>query len=82
MDNSFVITLSGCPSLKKVILGTGLIICGIFGVLTSIIIETILFASPNHISQGGGDPFFYYSIAVLIIGILLNIWGFMENNKP
>jgi hypothetical protein len=64
--------------LKKVILGTGLIICGVIGISTSIITEIILFASPNSISQRGTDPYVYISIAVLIIGVIMNIWGFFE----
>jgi len=67
--------------MKKVILGTGLIICGIMGILASVIKEAIYFASPNSISQTGTDPFFYMAVVLLIIGVVLNILGFLDKEK-
>ncbi|MCL1884282.1 MAG: hypothetical protein FWF81_11110 [Defluviitaleaceae bacterium] len=66
--------------MKKVILGTGLIVCGVLGVLTDIIIEVLFFTSPHTVARGGGtNPFFYFSIIVIIIGIALNVLGFLED---
>lgn len=65
--------------MKKVVLGTGLIICGVMGILASIIKDAIYFASPNSISSSGTDPFFYYAVIILICGIVLNVFGFLED---
>jgi len=62
--------------MKKVILGTGLIICGVFGILTRIIVEAIHLASPNRIIQMGVGPYIYISYALLIFGLILNIIAF------
>ena len=67
--------------MKKVILGTGLIICGVLGILTSIIKEAIYFASPNNIIQTGTDPFIYMAVVLLVVGVVLNIMGFLEKEK-
>lgn len=69
-------------SLKKVILGTGLIICGVLGILNSILIEAIYFASPNAFSQRGTDPFLVLASIILFIGIIFTFWGFMDNDRP
>jgi len=67
--------------MKKVILGTGLIICGVLGILTWIIVEAIYVASPNTIIQMGVGSYIYISIALLIFGIILNIVAFFIDEK-
>ena len=56
--------------MKKVILGTGLMICGVLGIITFALTDSII----NAISIDGW--FRYLSVAVLIFGIILNIVGF------
>ena len=67
--------------VKKVILGTGLVICGVLGILAYIIKEAIYFASPNSIIQSGNDPFIYAAIVVLLVGAVLNVIGFRDKDK-
>ena len=69
--------------MKKVILGTGLIICGVLGILTYILVEAIYHASPNSILRmgGGTDPYLIFAIILLILGIVLNVFGFCEDSK-
>ena len=67
--------------MKKVILGTGLLICGVLGILTAQLREAIYFASPNSISSIGNDPLQSIGITLFLVGIVLNIWGFIEKNK-
>ena len=64
--------------MKKVVLGTGLLICGILIFITSQIRDAIYFASPNNISTHGTDPLMYFAGAVILFGIILNISGFIE----
>ena len=56
--------------MKKVILGTGLMICGVLGIITFVLTDSIL----NAISVVLW--FRLLSIALLIFGIILNIVGF------
>ena len=65
--------------MKKTILGTGLIICGVLGILASEIIEAIYFASPNHIIQSGINPLLIWGCIFLLIGIALNVKGFLDD---
>jgi hypothetical protein len=74
------IIIEECMFMKKVILGTGLIICGVMGYLANIIYEAILFASPNEMLAHGTNKF-YYAIISMIVGIVLNIFGFLEDRK-
>lgn len=67
--------------MKKVVLGTGLIICGVLGILASILRDAIFFASPNNIIRTGTDTFLYMAIVVLVLGIILNVLGFLEDMK-
>ena len=68
--------------MKKVVLGTGLIICGVLGILTSIIEETILFA--NHVTSAIGrdtPSYVYISVACIIAGVVLNLLGFFNDEE-
>ena len=67
--------------MKKVVLGTGLIICGVLGILAWVIKDAIFFASPNTIITSGRDQFFYIAIIVLIAGVVLNVFGFLEKDR-
>ena len=65
--------------MRKVILGTGLLVCGVMGILTSVVIDIIVFASSNTVSQGNTHPFVYISIIFFLAGVVLNILGFMQD---
>ena len=62
--------------MKKVILGTGLIICGVLGILTTVLENAIFVASPNRIIQIGTGYLMHISVVVLIAGVILNIVAF------
>ena len=67
--------------MKKVVLGTGLLICGVLGFMTTILREAIFFASPNNIiSLGGVDGIALLSAAFFVAGIVFNVLGFLEND--
>ena len=68
-------------AMKKVIFGTGLLICGVLGILTYLIIEAIYFASPNHIAAGNMSAFVFFSVVFMVIGIVLSVFGFLERDR-
>ena len=57
--------------MKKVILGTGLLLCGVMGILTLAVMDIIVFASSNAISQRDTPPLVY-------IAIIFFSWGSIE----
>ena len=68
--------------MKKVIFGTGLLICGVLGFMTTILREAIFFASPNTIvSLGGVDGIAVLSAVSFFAGIVFIILGFLENDS-
>jgi len=64
---------------KKVIVGTGVLMCGMLGVFTSEIIRATRIAS----LLGWGRPFSFWHTGwvLFIVGIALSIWGLAENRK-
>ena len=66
--------------MKKVVLGTGLLICAVILLAVSQLREAIFFASPNSISTGT-DPLMLYAGIFFLAGVVFNVLGFIERKK-
>ena len=66
--------------MKKVALGTGLLICGTLGVIIMELAETIVMLTPDFLCWLH-PPFQEYGFALFIIGIVLNVWGLIEKGR-
>lgn len=67
--------------MKKVILGTGLLICCVLFICTSILKDAIYFTSANSISvDQGTDSFVYYAFIAGVIGLVFVVSGFINEN--
>ena len=65
--------------VKKVVLGTGLLTCGVLGLVTTEIIDAIHIVSP--FAFGGRSPYWYIGWVLFLVGIALNIWGLVKRGK-
>ena len=65
--------------MKKVILGTGLLIFGELIILAEYLRNAIYFAS--QITTHPPNAFQPTGIVILLCGIVLNIWGFIKKDK-
>lgn len=67
--------------MKKVVIGVGLLICGMMGVSTQRIIDAIFEAKGWDLAYSGINPLYLLSGLAIIIGIALCIWSLKEKDK-
>ena len=65
-------------AMKKVVFGTGLLICGTLSILAIYVLYAISFATQVYHSL---PPFIELGITLILVGIALNIWGMIEIGK-
>ena len=68
--------------LKKIIFGSGLLVCGTLGLLIMEVLYAVRIASQeDHAALFRSPPFQTLGWACILFGLALNIWGIIQKDK-
>ena len=70
-------------AIKKIVFGTGLIICGTLELMILVLLSAIRIASANNYIYLSRSPLFFEILigACFVIGISLNVWGLIQKDN-